>query len=90
MGIFKDMHEAHIVDTQYRELLHMLSEAIARGHVEQIQVTRPNRFAPNETWYRDKETGEIYSLTPPDERPGWWAEVDLEALMGSPPTENIQ
>jgi hypothetical protein len=75
---------------KYAELLRMLSEAIARGYVEQIPVTKPNRFTPNEAWYRDKETGQIYSLTPPDERGGWWAEVDLEALMGSPPTENIQ
>jgi len=37
-----------------------------------------------ENWYRDKETGEIYSLVPPDfpDR-GWWDRVDIEDLKRS-------
>jgi len=38
-------------------------------------------LAPRREWYRDKETGQIYSLDPPGERGGWWAEVDLEDLI---------
>jgi hypothetical protein len=37
---------------------------------------KPHPMAPNETWYRDKKTGQIYSLHPFDERPGLWMEVD--------------
>jgi hypothetical protein len=59
----------------------MLSEAISRGHVEQIPVMKPHPLAPRREWYRDKETGQICSLDPPGERGGWWAEVDLEDLI---------
>lgn len=48
----------------------MLSEALARGYVEQVPVMKPHPYAPRRTWYRDKETGQIYSLDPPDERGG--------------------
>jgi len=54
----------------------MLAEAISRGYVEQVPVMKPNLYAASETWYRDKETGQIYSLHPFDERPGLWMEVD--------------
>jgi hypothetical protein len=80
MGIFKEMHEQRIV-WDYRELRRKLSEAISGGYVEQVPVMKPNRFSPNQEWYRDKETGQIYSLDPPDERGGWWAEVDPEDLI---------
>jgi len=39
------------------------------------------RYVPNETWYRDKETGQIYSLHPFDDRPGLWMEVDPNDLI---------
>jgi hypothetical protein len=83
VGIFKDMHEAREIGSQrdFKELQRMLSEAISRGYVEQVPVLKPNRFSPRKTWYRDKETGQIYSLDPPDERGGWWAEVDLKDLV---------
>jgi hypothetical protein len=76
--IFKEMHEAREIGSQrgYHELLRMLSEAIALGYVEQVPVMKPHPYAPRRTWYREKETGLIYSLDPPDERGGWWAEVD--------------
>jgi hypothetical protein len=49
---------------------------------------KPHRYAPKRSWYREKETGVIYSLDPPDERPGWWDEVDLKDLID--PGEKIQ
>ncbi|MBZ5689966.1 MAG: hypothetical protein LAP86_33670 [Acidobacteriia bacterium] len=90
MTVFKDMHETRVVDPgrDYHELLRMLSEAIARGYVEQVPVMKPHPYAPSRTWYRDMETGQIYSLDPPDERPGWWAEVDPKDLIE--PGENVQ
>jgi len=87
MGIFKEIHETRSV-WDIRELRRKLSEAIARGYVEQIPVMKPHRYAPNRAWYRDKETGEIYYLGPPDERPGWWDKVDLQELVE--PGERIQ
>jgi hypothetical protein len=88
--IFKEMHETRVVNSgwDHRELLRMLSEAIARGYVEQMPVMKPHRYAPKRSWYREKETGVIYSLDPPDERPGWWDEVDLKDLID--PGEKIQ
>jgi hypothetical protein len=69
MGIFKEMHDLRGV-WDYRHLRRKLSEAISRGYVEQVPVMKPNRFLPNQEWYRDKETGRIYSLVSPDEREG--------------------
>jgi len=81
--IFKEMHETRTVEPgwDYQELLRMLSEAIARGYVEQLPVMKPHRYSPGRTWYREKETGIIYFLDPPDERPGWWDEVDPKDLI---------
>ena len=91
MGIFKEMFERRnfAADWEYRDLRRMLSEAISRGFVEQVPVTRPSRFLPNQQWYRDKETGEIYRLVPPEEKNrGSWHQVDLQDLIE--PGEPIQ
>jgi hypothetical protein len=83
MGIFKEIHELRTVGSpdESRELLRKLAIAISRGWVEQIPVMKPRPMAPNETWYRDKETGQIYSLHPFDERPGLWMEIDPKDLI---------
>jgi hypothetical protein len=84
MGIFKEMHETRHFnsDWEYRELRRMLSQAISRGYVEQVPVMKPSRFSPKLEWYRDKETGEIYSLNPPEEKiRGWWDRVEIQDLM---------
>jgi hypothetical protein len=49
LTIFKEMHETRVVDPgwDYRELLRMLSEAIARGYVEQVPVMKPHRTHPD-------------------------------------------
>jgi hypothetical protein len=86
MGIFKDMHEQRSFDSdwEYRELRRMLSEAISRGYVEQVPVMKPNRFSPGQEWFRDKETGEIYSLDKPEEKDrGLWAKLDPQDLVES-------
>jgi len=78
MGIFKEIHAVRVVNPglDHTELLRRLSEAISCGYVEQIPVTRPHPRAPSRAWYRDKKTGQIYSLDPPDQLPGWWTEVN--------------
>lgn len=78
MGLFKKIHAVRVVNPgrEHHELLRKLSEAISGGYVEQIAVMKPQPHAPNRSWYRDKKTGEIYSLDPPDHLPGWWTEVD--------------
>ena len=91
MGIFKDMYELRLFDSdwQYRELRRMLAEAIERGYVEKIPVMKPQRWVSDEEWYRDKETGEIYSLVPPEEKNrGQWIRVDPGDLME--PGETLQ
>jgi hypothetical protein len=92
MGIFKDMHELRVIGSpaDCRELRRMLSEAISRGYVEQIPVMKPSRYSPNESWYRDKETGQIYSLHPFDERPGSWTEVDPKDLIEADDLEELE
>ena len=83
MGIFKEIHELRVVGSpsESKELLRKLGIARSRGWVEQIPVMKPNPWSPKETWYRDKETGQIYSFNPFGERPGSWMEVDLNDLI---------
>ena len=81
MGIFGEMYDGRQFpsETEYRELRRSLSEAVAGGAVERIPVIKRNRFFPSEQWFRDKETGEIYSLIKPEERiRGRWVKVDFE------------
>lgn len=83
MTVFKKMHEKHGFDSyrEFDELTRMLSEAISRGYVEQVPVMKPSRFSPTEAWYRDKETGDIYSLDPPEfPARGSWRLIDPEDL----------
>jgi len=89
MTIFKEICETREVGSKaaFADMKRKLAEAISRGWVEQIAVMKPHRFSPNEEWYRDTETGEIYRLLPPDERGGWWERVDPEDLIG--PEEKI-
>jgi hypothetical protein len=80
MGTFKEMYEQRIFNSEgeYRELRRKLSEAIARGYVEQVPVIKkPNRFSLKQECYRDTETGEIYCLIEPDRKMrGGWDKVD--------------
>jgi hypothetical protein len=62
----------------------MLGEAISRGFVEEVPVINRHPMRSVENWYRDKDTGEIYSLVPPDfPARGQWARVDIEELKRS-------
>jgi hypothetical protein len=52
--------------SEFDELQRMLREAIERGFVEEIPVSIIQRIPWHETWYREKATGEIYSLSEPN------------------------
>jgi hypothetical protein len=81
MTFFKEMYGSNQFqsESEYRELRHILSEAIGAGRVEKVPVRKRNRLFPSEQWFRDKETGEIYSLIKPQERiRGRWAKVDFD------------
>jgi hypothetical protein len=66
-------------DAEFSELWETLSQAMAEGQIEKVPVIKRHRYFPTEQWFRDKETGEIYSLIKPQERiRGRWAKVDRE------------
>jgi hypothetical protein len=84
VGIFKEMHETTTFEStrDYEELCRMLSEAIERGHIEQIPVPKPHPLSRFRRWFREKQTNEIYQLDPPDDKArGCWMRVDLEDLI---------
>ena len=65
MGVFKEICELRELSGRALVLYvkQTLIQAISSGWVEQVPVMKPNRFHPDEEWYRDKETGEIYRST---------------------------
>ncbi len=79
MSIFRDMHAQRSFqgDHDFRELKRMLAEAESRGFVERVEIPvgRPLRWG--EEWFLEIETGEMFKLTPPEEKVrGEW--VNLE------------
>lgn len=88
MGIFREICELRSISPgAHVYVKQRLAQAIERGWVEQVPVMKPSRFSPDEEWFRDKETGEIFRLIPGDERGGWWDKVYPEALVG--PDEKV-
>lgn len=82
MGILREIYGSSQFssDADYGELQLTLSKAIDQGVVERVPVRKHNRYFPSEQWFRDKETGEIYSLIQPEERiRGRWAKVDVDS-----------
>jgi len=66
-------------DSEFSDLWQTLSQAMAEGQIEKVPVIKRRRYFPAEQWFRDKETGEIYSLITPQERiRGRWGKVDRE------------
>lgn len=66
MSIFEEMHpyDGFGSPQQFAELQRKLSEAIIKGYVEEVPVTTIRMVLYVENWYREKETGEIYTLSP--------------------------
>lgn len=83
MSVFEEMHPYRQFGSwrEFDELLRMLAEAISRGFVEEVPVMRKGGTGGVEKWYRDRETGDIYSLLPPEPPArGWWDRVDIADL----------
>ena len=59
----------------------MLAEAISRGYVEEVPTMLAGKPEAGERWFRDKESGAMYSLTEPDERGPYWRPLEFEELM---------
>ena len=86
VSIFKEMHPYRPFGCYeaYDNLQRMLGEAIERGYVEEVSVMKRHPMRSAETWYREKETGDIYCLNPPDfPACGSWEQVDIEDLKRS-------
>jgi hypothetical protein len=83
MSIFQEMHPSRQFNSlrDFSELKRMLEEAMRRGYVEEVPVMITRKVQTAEKWFRDNETGEIYSLSPPDPPSrGAWEPINVEEL----------
>jgi hypothetical protein len=81
MNVFREMFDNDKFESarESTELQRMLRQAIERGYVEEVPVTLKREVSQVERWYRDKETGDIYSLIPPESATrGCWGPVNLD------------
>jgi hypothetical protein len=66
---------------EFDGLKRMLGEAISRGHVEIIPAMNRWQVPVDEQWFREKETGVIYSLMSPEPPTrGGWERINTEDL----------
>jgi hypothetical protein len=82
MSIFEEMYPFRQFNSwrDFDELKRMLAQAIERGFVE-VPVMIRKEVPRTENWYRDKESGDIYALIPPEPPArGSWEKVDIEDL----------
>jgi hypothetical protein len=85
MPLFQDLHEKRQFESvrDYEEFRLRLQQAIDRGFAEEVEPIKPNPLG-EEYWFRDKESGEIFSLTPPDfPARGKWCQIDILDRFGS-------
>ncbi len=85
-SVFEEMYRFRQFNSwrDFEEVKRMLEEAISRGFVEEVPVMRTREVPRTENWYRDKETGDIYSVIPPEAPSrGAWERVDVEELKRS-------
>lgn len=81
MNVFQEMFDRSKFESlrEFIELQRMLRQAIERGYVEEISVALRREVSQVERWYRDKETGDVYSLVPPEGAArGFWGPVPLD------------
>jgi hypothetical protein len=96
MSVFSDMYPLRVIASHrdFQEIERMLSEAMDRGYVREVVVSRelpPNHLYSHvpERWFLDPESGEAYSLTVPRERSSGYRErLDLDSIQ--PPSCEIQ
>jgi len=88
MSIFREMYPIREIASRndLHDLERMVDQAIQRGFVREISVSRklrPGQIAnhPFERWLLDIESGEVFSLVYPDERScGKWDLVQRDQL----------
>jgi len=93
MSIFYDMHQRNSFDSwrDFTEVQRMVKEAIERGFVEEIPVSIVRPLPSSETWYREKATGEIYSLAEPNPPArGSWVPIHIDDFVSGGSTLPIQ
>jgi hypothetical protein len=86
MNVFREMFDRDKFESllEFTELQRMLRQALERGYVEEVSVSLKRETAQVEHWYRDKETGDVYSLIPPESAArGHWGPIDLEQYQTS-------
>jgi len=86
MSLFEEMHPAGYIESasSFDDLRKALSDAIAAGRIEEVPVMKKHPMIMIINWYRDKETGEIYSLIPPDfPARGIWEKINIDDLKQS-------
>jgi RHS repeat-associated protein len=86
MSVFRDLHQKRQFDSvrEYDEFRRMLQQTIDRGFVEELAPINPNPLG-EQYWFRDKETGEIFTLTPPDfPSRGSWHQVNVFDQFSGP------
>jgi len=93
MSIFYDMHQRDSFDSwrDFTEVQRILRDAIERGFVEEIPVAIIRPLPLSETWYREKATGEIYSLSEPNPPArGSWVRIEIDDFLPSGSKLQIQ
>ena len=83
MSIFEQMYPFRQFNSwrDFDQLRRMLAEAMGRGFIEEVPVMKIREVPRTENWFRDKETGDIFSLIPPEPPArGGWERVDIEEL----------
>ena len=93
MSVFYDMHQRNGFDSwrEFDELERMLREAIERGFVEEIPVSITRPTFSSEKWYREKATGEIFSLSEPNPpAQGSWVCIDIDDFLPQDTAHPIQ
>ena len=86
MSIFEEMYPYRQFNSwrDFEEVTRMIAEAVSRGFVDEVPVLKIREVPRTENWYRDKETGDIYSLIPPEPPArGSWERVDIAELKQS-------
>lgn len=80
MSIFTELYDLHAFESihAYQEFLRKLARALEEGWVEEIPVVTMCDVPRNERWFREKYSGEVYSLEELEGKPSSWRPVEPE------------
>ncbi len=80
MSIFQSMKDGETFSSlyEYESLLRVLKNAEENDLIEEIPVSARREVPQVEHWYREKDTGNVYSMLPPEfPAKGYWGPVPL-------------